>query len=288
MIFMENAVDKKEKKKLIDIENVIAAKNPALLRYIPRFLINYLKRILHQDDINDFISRNSDKYNLDFTRAIGDEFVKELIVTGANNIPVDGRCIVASNHPLGGLDGISLINAVSEIRKDIIFPVNDLLMNLVNLRGIFIPVNKHGSNAQNISILDNAFASDSVMLFFPAGLVSRKQKHGIMDLEWKKTFLSKARKFNRDVVPVYIDGNNSKFFYNLARNRKRLGLKVNIEMLFLINEVYKQKSKTINIIFGKPIPITTFDKRFNDKVWAEKVKEHVYSLKENPDSVFNY
>jgi 1-acyl-sn-glycerol-3-phosphate acyltransferase len=109
-----------------------------------------------------------------------------------------------------------------------------------------------------------------------------------MDLEWKKTFLSKARKFNRDVVPVYIDGNNSKFFYNLARNRKRLGLKVNIEMLFLINEVYKQKSKTINIIFGKPIPITTFDKRFNDKVWAEKVKEHVYSLKENPDSVFNY
>lgn len=285
---MENKVDEKKDKKLIDIEKVIAKKNPALLKYTPKFLINFIKRIIRQDDINDFISRNSDKYGLDFTRAIGEEFVKELILTGKENIPVTGKCIVVSNHPLGGLDGISLINAVSQVREDVVFPVNDILLNVENFKGIFIPINKHGSNAQNINVLDEAFASDSVILFFPAGLVSRKQKHGIADLEWKKTFLSKARKFNRDIVPVFIDGKNSRFFYNFARTRKRLGIKTNIEMIYLPGEVYKQKNNTINIIFGKPIPITTFDKRFNDKVWAEKIKEHVYNLSQNPDSEFNY
>jgi putative hemolysin len=278
-----------DSKKLIDLENVIRKKNPKLLRYIPKFLINYLKRIIHQEEINDFICRNSNKQKLDFTKAIGEEYIKKIISTGVENIPKNGRCIIVSNHPLGGLDGIALINAVSEVREDVIFPVNDLLMNLENLHGIFIPINKHGSNAQNINILDDAFASDSVLLYFPAGLVSRKHKHGIIkDLEWKKTFLSKAKKFNRDIIPVFIEGKNSNFFYNLARLRKRLGIKANIEMLFLIDEVYKQKNNTINIVFGKPIPIATFDKRYHDKVWAEKIKEHVYSLKQDPDSDFNY
>ena len=138
-------------------------------------------------------------------------------------------------------------------------------------------------------IINETFASDVAMLFFPAGLVSRKQKGGIIkDLEWKKTFISYSKKYKRDIIPTYIGGQNSNFFYNFARWRKKLGIKQNIEMLYLVNEFYKQKDKTIDIIFGKPIPYTTFDKRFTDVEWALKIKEYVYQLKDNHELAFEF
>ncbi len=273
--------------KFIEIEKVIGNKNPRLLKFLPGFVLSYLKRILHQDEINDFIERNCDAFGLDFVERIVKEFIRELTVEGTETIPSEKRIIIASNHPLGGLDGVALMHEAGKIRKDILFPVNDLLMNLDNLKSLFIPVNKHGSNAQNVKIINDTFASDVSILYFPAGLCSRKQKHGaILDLDWKKTFISYARKYKRDVIPTFIEGRNSDFFYNLARLRKILGIRQNIEMLYLVDELYKQKNKKINIKFGKPIPFETFDKRFSDKEWAEKIKRHVYRLPNNPQIEF--
>jgi len=278
-------------KKFIDIDNLIKSKNPRLLKIIPRFILNYIKRVVHQDETNDFIFRNKDKYDIDFANAISDEYIGVLTSCGLENIDVKGRYIIVANHPLGGIDGIGLISEVAKVRKDIKFPVNDLLTNLKNLSGIFIPVNKHGSNAQNINVLDEVFSSDNVVLYFPAGLVSRKQKGGIIkDLEWKKTFISKAKKYKRDIIPAYIEGENSKFFYNFARIRKILGIKVNIEMIYLPGEMYKQKrlNRPLNITFGRKIPYKTFNKRYSDIVWTEKVKEFVYGLKTQPFKDFKY
>ena len=181
---------------------------------------------------------------------------------------------------------MALMHAVGKIRPDIAIPANDFLLHLPNLRPLFIPVNKHGSNAENIVHFDETFKSNKTVLYFPAGLCSRKIKGNIVDLEWKKTFLSKARKTNRDIIPVHISGRNSNFFYNLANLRKWLGLKANIEMLYLVDEMYKQESKELVITFGRPIPVSVFDKSLNDKKWAEKIKEHVYSLKDNPEKQF--
>ncbi len=271
--------------KFIEIEKVIAKKNPRLLKLLPGFVIRYIKRILHQDEINDFIGRNGHLYGLDFVERIVIEYIKQLNVSGIDNIASDKRILIASNHPLGGLDGVALMHVAGKIRRDILFPVNDILMNLENIRCLFIPINKHGSNSQNLKIINDTFASDASILYFPAGLCSRKQKHGIIeDLEWKKTFISYARKYQRDVIPAFIDGRNSNFFYNLARFRKMLGVKQNIEMFYLVDEVYKQKNKIINITFGKPIPCETFDKRHTDQQWAQKIKEHVYQLKSNPQA----
>jgi len=273
--------------KFIEVEKVIGNKNPGLLKVLPGFIINYLKRILHEDEINDFIDRNNSVYGLEFVERIVNEFIKELNTIGIENIPTDKRILIASNHPLGGMDGVALMHVAGEIRPDILFPVNDLLMNLENIKNLFIPINKHGSNSQNLKIINDTFASDVSVLYFPAGLCSRKQKHGIIeDLEWKKTFITYARKYQRDVVPTFIDGRNSNFFYNLARFRKKIGIKQNIEMLYLVDETYKQKNKTINIILGKPIPFETFDKRFSDQQWAQKVKEHVYRLRSNNQAAF--
>lgn len=273
--------------KYIDLEKVIASKSERLLRLLPGFLLRYLKKTIHQNDLNGILNRHKDKVGQEFLHEILQEFGANIIVRGEENLLKANRFVVAANHPLGGLDGMALMYVVGKYIPGIVTPVNDFLMLLPNLKPLFIPVNKHGSNASNIALFNETFASDKTVVYFPAGLCSRKTGNEIIDLEWKKTFLTKARNYNRDILPVHISGRNSAFFYNLANFRKKIGLKANIEMLFLVDEVYKQKNKDIIITFGQPVPAGVFDKRYTDKKWAEKLKEHVYKLEKDPDLIFN-
>jgi putative hemolysin len=273
--------------KFFDVEKIFASKNPGLARVMPSFVFNILKRIIHQDELNKFLYNNRDKWGLDFARAILDEFHVSVDVINPQYMPGEGRYLVVSNHPLGGIDGLALIAEIGKHRGDIVFPVNDLLMNIPNLYELFIPINKHGSNAENIRLFNDAFASDLMILYFPAGLVSRKQDGVIKDLEWKKTCLTKAKAYKRDIIPVHIGGRNSNFFYNLANLRKKLGIKANIEMLFLVNEMFNLKVKTLPMTFGPPIPYTLFDRRKSDKQWAQDLRKYVYSLGEQPEALFD-
>jgi len=276
--------------KLINLEAVFASKNPYLLKFIPAFFMNYLKRLVHQDAINGYIYNHRDKSGLPFIKAILKEFGVNIItrIKGERQeqlqeklsaLLLGRRLIIASNHPLGGLDGLALMDQIGLVRSDLVFPVNDLLMNVPGLRPVFIPINKHGRNTENARIIEETFASGKVILYFPAGLVSRKFRKGIIrDLEWKNTFIKKAKKHQRDVLPVFISGRNTDRFYNLANLRKKFGIKANIEMFFLVDEMMKQKGKTINIIFGDIIPWNTFDQSRSDQQWAEYVKQRVYEL----------
>ncbi|MCD6658689.1 MAG: 1-acyl-sn-glycerol-3-phosphate acyltransferase [Lentimicrobium sp.] len=273
--------------KFIDLEKVIAGKSERLLRLMPRFLLSYLKRVVHQDQLNDILNRHRTLYGHDFLEAIFKDFGVNIVVKGDKNLLLTERFVVVSNHPLGGLDGMALMWAVGRKKPDIATPVNDFLMHLPNLKPLFIPVNKHGSNATNIAVFDETFASDKTVVYFPAGLCSRKINGEILDLEWKKTFLSKARKSKRDILPVHISGKNSSFFYNLANLRKFLRIKANIEMLYLVDEMFGQKNKDIVITFGKPVPLEVFDKRRNDRDWAALLRKHVYKLEKNPETTFN-
>ncbi len=273
----------------IDVAQVIQEKSPSLKKALPGFVINYVKKIAHQDEVNYFINTYYNKEGVDFIT----ELLREMNTTVKTinlekNIPEKDRVIVTANHPLGGLDGLALMLAVGRVRRDIQFPVNDILTHIPNLQVLFIPVNKHGSNADNIRLFNQTFEKDNIICYFPAGLVSRKQKGKIMDLEWKKTIITKARRYKRDVIPTYIDGNNSNFFYNLALYRKKAGIKANVEMFYLANEFFKQRDKTLHITFGKRIPYTVFDKRYRDNEWAQLLKQHVYKLKDNPEAEFGY
>jgi putative hemolysin len=278
---MESVDNKREvqiSENFIDLEKVIRDKSPALARAMPGFIISLLKRIIHQKEINGIIYRNRDKFGLDFVDSLIDEFRANNKVIGIENIPKEGRYILVANHPLGGLDGVALMSVVGSVRKDIIFPVNDLLMNLPNMKELFSPINKHGSNKDNLKMIENIFSSDLFILYFPAGLVSRKQGGKIIDLDWKKSVISWAKRHKRDVIPVHIDGRNTGFFYNLARLRKKLGIKANIEMLFLPNEMFRQKDKTITFTIGEAVSYTTFDDSRKDHEWAQILKKKVYSL----------
>jgi putative hemolysin len=266
--------------KLINLERIIGRKNPRLLKMLPGFVLRYIKRTVHQEEMNDFLRKNGHRQDFEFAASILDYLGINIKAIGLENVPAEGGCILASNHPLGGIDGIALIDTVGKKRKDISFLVNDILMVLEQLKGIFVPVNKLGKNsAEMVSKMDEVYSSDKVVMIFPAGLVSRKQNGGVIkDLEWKKSFITRARKYGKNVIPVYISGNNSGRFYNLARWRKRFGIKANIEMFYLPDEMYRKRNTTITIIFGKPIPHEAFDRTRTDALWAEMVKEQVYEM----------
>ncbi len=263
----------------IDVEKIIANKNPKLLKIIPGFLIRYLKRIIHQDEINAFLIKEHGKYGLDFSQAIIDDFRINYEVEGLDELPIDGRYFFVANHPLGGMDGILFLTIVGRKFKNIKFPVNDILTYLRYLNTIFLPINKHGGNSKEAFIaIEEAYKSDAQILMFPAGLVSRKKRGVIKDLEWKKSFIKKAIQHKRDIVPVRITGENSNFFYNLSKWRTRLGIKANLEMLYLADEFFKQTDKTLSLKFGTPIPWQSITKEKSHDEWASEIKEIVYKL----------
>lgn len=265
--------------KYVDIRKVFADKNPRVASVLPGFIYRYLKRIIHQDEVNEFMRVHGTKTGIEFVRACLTDFNVRIQVEGLENVPQDGRYIFISNHPLGGFDGLMLMHTIFNRYGSVKVLVNDILMNLTNLHELFIPVNKHGRQHAELSAsIDAAYASNEQLLTFPAGLVSRRIKGRIVDLAWQKSFIVKARAFDRAIVPVYVSGRCSNFFYNLAALRKFIGIKANVEMLYLADETFRHRNKEFTLTFGKPLPAHTFDKSRRPAAWASYVKHKVYQL----------
>jgi len=262
----------------IDVENIIRSKTKS---YVPKFLINMLKKIVYQDEINFIIETNSDKDGVDFACAVLDYFNITTSITGLENIPKEKKLIFVSNHPLGALEAMALAKHLGNVfDNNINFISNELLSSIVPLQSIFTAVNVGAGkqNRDNITQIDNLFLSDRQIIIFPSGQVSRKKKEVIADSQWKKMFVTKARQTQRDVVPVFCSGRNSNFFYNLANFRKFLGIKFNIELLFLPREMFKNKNSKIDITIGKSISYTDFTNPKNDFEYAQKIRENVYRI----------
>jgi len=265
--------------KPIDIKVLFVGKSPRLGKIIPGFIYRYISHIVQLEFINDFLKRNGHLTGIDFVDQVVTEFNVKEHIYGYENIPDSGRFIFASNHPLGGFDGMLLMKYVTKKLGEIKFLSNDILMNIPNLSSMFLAVNKHGGHSREATrILLDTYNSNSQILIFPSGLASRKIKGEIMDLDWKKHFISKSIKHKRDVIPIFIDGRNSKRFYRVAKIRKFLHLKWNLEMYLLPDETVRHKNADIPIYFGKPIPYTKFDKSKTHKEWADWVKDQVYKL----------
>ena len=278
--------------KVLDLHEVLSAKVPKLMKHMPDWLFKKIQQLMHEDELNRIMLKYKCLEGVRFLAAVIKDFHVKLVLKGTEHLFESRRIVVASNHPMGGFDGMALIETVGRIRGKVLAPVNDFLTFVPNLRSVFIPVNKVGTAVANkkasICLLNETFAGDGTICFFPFGLCSRMTKDGkIMDLEWKKTFVTKAKASFRDIVPVHIDGCNSRFFYRLARLRKFLGIKANIEMAFIIDEFFKQRNRTLTIVFGKPIPYQTFDSRFSDVQWAEKLRRFSYQLPNDSEQTFD-
>jgi putative hemolysin len=269
------------KVKLIVIKDLIAEKNAKLAARIPKFMYRFINKLLHVDDINYYLKRFGHLDVVGFIDSITNDFKLEFKYNGIENIPKKGRYIIAANHPLGGFDGMLLTSEVTKRMGRSLFLVRDELTKLEPFKDVFIPINKFGSQRQSAEIIQEAYESDAQILIFPAGLASRRIGGKIIDPKWNKHFIKKAIQFKRDVIPVHIEGRNSNFFYNLSNFRKKIGLKINLEMFLLPSELFNQKQKKITITFGKPISWTHFDESHSQAYWANETKEHVYKMPEN-------
>ena len=269
--------------KTIDLDQILRDKLGDKAGRVPSFARNWLKKIIHQDEVNKFLWESRDKKGVEWLEECVRYLDMNLQVEGKENLPDkdDGKLYTfVSNHPLGGEDGVAL-GAVIGRHYDGKFRylVNDLLMNLPGLAPLCIPINKTGNQSRNFPAMVNAgFKSDHHMLMFPAGLCSRQINGEIHDLPWKKTFISKSVETHRDVVPIHFSGRNSERFYRIANLCKTLRLKVNIAMLFLVDEMYKNTHQTFRVAIGKPIPWQTFDKSKTPAEWAQFVQDTVYCL----------
>ncbi|MDG1427601.1 MAG: 1-acyl-sn-glycerol-3-phosphate acyltransferase [Crocinitomicaceae bacterium] len=265
--------------KFIDVEKIISEKNPKALKWMPGFVLRYLKRIIHEKDINEFLAKNKDKKNTEFCHEVVRYLNIKVEVENIERIPKNERICLAMNHPLGGMDAMILVSALDGHRNDLKFIVNDILMNLENLSEIFVGIDKTGKvRGEAHTRVTGLFNSDNTVCIFPAGLVSRKINGKVQDLQWKKAFVTNSKNSDRTIIPIFIEGKLSKFFYGLAKVRKFFGIKVNIEMLYLVNELYKQKNATIKFTIGEPIQHELLHGTKKDRATMEKIRERVYAL----------
>ena len=269
--------------KTIDIDKILESKMGDKTHKVPRLLTKWLKHIVHQDQVNAFLWNSREHMGVEWLEDCVKYLDMKLDIVGKENLPPkgDGRLYTfVSNHPLGGIDGVAL-GAIIGKHYDGKFRylVNDLLMNLPGLAPLCIPINKTGQQSRNFpAMVEAGFQSSNHMLMFPAGLCSRRINGKIHDIPWTKTFISKSVEYKRDIVPIHFGGQNSNFFYSLANLCKKLGIKFNIAMLFLVDEMYKNVHKEFRVSIGKPIPWQTFDKSRTPKEWAQWVEDRVYEL----------
>ncbi|WP_288055902.1 glycerol acyltransferase [Xylanibacter rodentium] len=269
--------------KTIDIDRLLLSKMGTKAKFVPRPLVSWLKHIIHQDRVNAYLWESRHLSGTDWLEECVRYLDMTLDVVGMENLPAkdDGRLYTfVSNHPLGGADGVAL-GAIIGRHYDGRFRylVNDLLMNLPGLAPVCIPINKTGGQSRGFpAMVESGFRSDNHMLMFPAGICSRRRGGEIRDVAWKKTFVTKSVEYRRDVVPIHFGGQNSDFFYRLANISDRYVKKVNIAMLFLVDEMYKNVHKTFRVAIGKPIPWQTFDRSRTPAEWAQYVQDRVYEL----------
>ena len=264
--------------KEIILRELVAEKNPRLASRIPGFVYSLMNRLLHIREVNEIIRKYGHLKGISFIEAVLDYFEVKVKHLGEEHLPASGKYIFASNHPLGGFDGLMLIKAVSDHLGKSLFLVRDELTKIPPLAELFIPINKFGDQRRSANQINEAYESESQILIFPSGLASRKIKGQITDLVWQKHFIQKSVEHHRNVIPVHINGRNSRFFYWLANIRKRIGIKINIEMFLLPDELFRNRGKTFVISFGKPIPWSRFDRTNSPVEWADSVKKEAYAL----------
>ena len=263
---------------LLDIEKVLG---PKLMKKLPRFAVNFFKRRIHQDEINDCIMKAEHYKGAGFF----DEALKYVDITfrirGEENLDPEKKYLFAGNHPLGGPEALIIGSVFRRIYGDgFKVPVNHLLANLKPLNEFFVPVRVYGSN-RNRELgeqIADMFKSDYQVLVFPAGMCARKIDGKVTEMPWKKMFITQSRRYERDVVPIHISGFNSRRFFFFTKLSTFLKLKFNLGMIFLVDELFNKKGQEFVITFGKPVPYTSFDKSKTDHQWAAEIKDQVEQL----------
>lgn len=265
--------------KYIDISSSIKSSDSAFLKKLPAFVLRIIEKIIRQDEMNHILEKYKDSHGAEFQRSVVKEFNLKLEISGLENLPENGKCFFLANHPFGIIDGLLLTKTVIEKYGDFRAIGNEAFEYIPNLRPYIAVVNVYGTSSKSyVTQLEKVYQSDIAITHFPAGEVSRIYDGKIQDCAWQKSFISRAISCQRDIVPFYFHGKNSKLFYGINRMRKLLGINTNIELMLLPHEMFNKRNKTIRFTIGKPISWQKFDSTHTHVQWAQKIREHVYSM----------
>lgn len=272
--------------KYIDLEKNIRNADSKILKKMPRFAIHILARIIKQNEMNVILNKYDKDLGVDFLPKMIEEYNLTLQIENPENLPGTGKCIFVANHPFGIIDGLVLTHIVARKYGTLKAIGNDAFMLIPNLRPLIAAVNVYGKNPKDyIQALDEVYKSDTPITHFPAGAVSRIYGGRVQDCEWQKSFITKAIQTNRCIVPIYFYGRNSRWFYTLYLLRRAFGIKTNLELMLLPGEMLKKINKTIRVKIGKPIVPEQFHKSQTHQQWAQKVRDHVFTLGKTNDSI---
>ncbi|MEA1891870.1 MAG: lysophospholipid acyltransferase family protein [Campylobacterota bacterium] len=271
---------------MIDVEKMIRKKYPKLKnnKIIQGAISIFADSIIHQDEINNFLEKNSHLGSYEFIDEILEYFNFNYVVNDKDieNIPASGRVVIIANHPLGALDAFALIKLLSRVRKDVKIIASDFLDIFEPLRPILINVDNFTARQkkENIQKVYDALEDEMAVVVFPSGEVSRVGKTGVKDKKYKKGFLKFAHRSNAPILPIFIGGKNSKTFYSVSSINKKLST------LLLPNEMFKQRNKTIEIHVGEIIANENIiPSGISNEAILELYKKHIYNLK-NKKSFF--
>lgn len=259
----------------IDIEDILYRRTG---RHLPAAAASLLRRLIHERELNEILDGGVSLPPKEFIDHVLKYIGIEYSVVRTADIPAGDRYIFAANHPFGGPDGMIVARTLADEFGDIGVIVNDMLSNIGPLRPLWIPVNKYGRQNEATQLAyDEALASPAKQIFtFPAGFCSRIIGGRVADTEWKVRFVRDARRYDRRIVPVYVDGRLSNRFYAIYLLRRALHIDTNIELALLADEMFRQRGKRIRIIFGAPVDIRS-DGR-SDREIADSIRDSVYSL----------
>lgn len=268
--------------KYIDIVKIIGESDSELLNKLPGFVVKWIAKIIKQDELNLILGRYADYIGVEFLVKIIEEFNLKLEIEGQENLPKNGKCFFAANHPFGVIDGLVLTLTVSKKYGSLKAIANDAFMFVPQLHPLIAAVNVfERSSKEYVKALGDIYNSEIPITHFPAGEVSRRYKGKVQDSSWQKSFITKAISSKRDIVPFYFCGRNSRLFYLVYMVRQLFGIKINIELLLLPREMFRKRNKTIKVKIGKPIRYQMFDESLSHRDWAQKVRSHVYELGNN-------
>jgi putative hemolysin len=267
---------------MIHVEGMIRQSYPSVYNKLPsialRPSLTLLKKLFHEKEVNTFLTKHERLTGLDFVEAILEYLNISYKVNQQQleNIPAIGKALVVSNHPLGAADALSLIKMIADARQDktVKIVANQMLSHIPQLSELLIPVdNINGKlTRQSLQEINKALENEEIVIFFPAGEVSRASLSGIKDGHWKSGFVKIAQRTSTPILPIHIKARNSSLFYTLSFIYKPMSA-------FLLGHELMRSQKPLEFKIGEIIPYTSFQSnQLQPKQYARLFRKHLYRL----------
>ncbi len=266
---------------LVTAKEVAKAINLSKYGFLGTFIGWVLMKVTRISGINSYYDSIAHLKGREYSKSILEHFEIEFQIPEDDfkRLPKDGPYITISNHPLGAIDGILLMDLMLQKRDDYKIMANFLLQRMAPLAPYILPVNpfeNHKDSKSSIIGFKNALKhlrEGHPLGIFPAGEVSTyKDGKLIVDKPWEEAVLKLIRKAEVPVVPIYFHAKNSKLFYRLSK------WKDVFRTAMIPSQVYTQRNRPIKVRIGQPISVKAQKEHEELKEFGELLRRKTYIL----------